>query len=103
MFSNQMSDNQSNQSQQNQQQGTSGPISLPSLSQGFGAPISSSSVMAASNIIPSIISGQQPEADRSNKQKHAMEFLLKVRDQFSKTPDVYNNFLEVMKGFKNGR
>jgi len=96
-----MSDNTSNQSQQ---QNTSGPISLPSLSQGFGAPINSSSTgMTASNIIPSINSGQQPEADRSNKQKHAMEFLLKVRDQFSKTPDVYNNFLEVMKGFKNGR
>lgn len=35
------------------------------------------------------------------KQIHAMDFLFKVRTQYSKTPAVYNSFLEIMKEFKS--
>eukprot|EP01119_Soliformovum_irregulare_P019179 TRINITY_DN6020_c0_g1_i2.p1 TRINITY_DN6020_c0_g1~~TRINITY_DN6020_c0_g1_i2.p1 ORF type:complete len:782 (+),score=186.23 TRINITY_DN6020_c0_g1_i2:74-2419(+) len=34
-------------------------------------------------------------------QKHAMDFLYKVRIQYSSTPSVYNQFLEIMKEFKS--
>lgn len=36
------------------------------------------------------------------KQKHAMDFLYKVRMHYSGTPAVYNEFLEIMKDFKSG-
>ncbi len=37
------------------------------------------------------------------KQKHAMDFLYKVRVQYAKNPSVYNQFLEIMKDFKSAR
>ena len=41
--------------------------------------------------------------DKFAKQKHAMDFLYKVRVQYSNNPTVYNQFLEIMKDFKSGR
>lgn len=42
------------------------------------------------------------EQEKQMKQKHAMDFLYKVRDQYSNKPNIYNEFLEIMKGFKSG-
>ncbi len=39
--------------------------------------------------------------DKMQKQKHAMDFLLKVRSHYTQTPSVYNDFLEIMKDFKS--
>lgn len=51
---------------------------------------------------PSNLNNPTPQEDRNQKQKHAMEFLYKVRLHYAKTPIVYNNFLEIMKDFKSG-
>mmetsp|Transcript_7657 Transcript_7657/g.10569 ORF Transcript_7657/g.10569 Transcript_7657/m.10569 type:complete len:657 (-) Transcript_7657:47-2017(-) len=47
-----------------------------------------------------------PPTDESNddkfaKQKHAVDFLQKVRMHYLKSPNVYNTFLEIMKDFKS--
>lgn len=57
-------------------------------------------VVAPSQPVPTM---DASNIDRNSKQKHAMDFLLKVRDQYNSKPHVYNDFLEIMKGFKSGR
>ena len=39
--------------------------------------------------------------DKYAKQKHAVDFLQKVRVHYLKSPNVYNTFLEIMKDFKS--
>ena len=50
---------------------------------------------------PQSISPQEDAQEKYLKQKHAMDFLLKVRMQYASTPQVYNEFLEIMKDFKS--
>ena len=45
--------------------------------------------------------GEDGTQDKEKKQKHAMDFLLKVRSHYAQTPTVYNEFLEIMKDFKS--
>jgi paired amphipathic helix protein Sin3a len=71
----------------------------PNLFQSTQPSIQSSSIQNQPQIN---IPNADQQVDRSSKQKHAMDFLLKVRDQYNKTPHVYNEFLEIMKGFKSG-
>lgn len=59
-----------------------------------------------SNAAPESVTQATKAEDSSDsqyaKQKHAMDFLYKVRVQYSNNPTVYNQFLEIMKDFKSG-
>lgn len=67
-------------------------------SYGSFSPLSSSSILPSSSN-----DNLESNQEKVSKQKHAMDFLYKVRDQYSNNPSTYNEFLEIMKGFKSGR
>jgi len=65
------------------------------------SPVMASSPISSATPGGAPVEGMEPFLqERIAKQKHAMDFLYKVRVQYQKNPAVYNQFLEIMREFK---